>query len=374
MRGLAALDCSGEMQDSRLENESGIVALLGTRFGAEVVVTRREPLSGDASSRRYVRLSLAGDGVPATVVAMVMEDAEAAKTSDEGGEQADCDEIPFVNVGRFLARLGVAVPEIYVDASDIGVLVLEDVGDVPLWDAVVDAPESEVRRLFGLAIEQLLRIQIEGTKRADPHCVGFCRNFDESLYMWELEHFLEWGFSGRLDATLPRSEEVELRRSFSDLAAFLGAQPRVLNHRDYHAWNLHVCDGKIRVIDFQDMLLAAAPYDLATLLGDRTTPSVVTRVLESELVGDYGRAWNAHPDAPWYFDSDRVWQVYTACAVQKAFKVVGRFHFLDRVKGKPGYLRFIPPTLERIRGLLLERDDMSNVHEILQKYFEELRS
>ncbi len=351
----------------------GIAEIVASRFGAAVVVARQEALAGDASTRRYVRLWLDGPGAPPTAVAMVMQDRESAVTSDEVGGVGDSDEIPYVNVHHFLVGCGVAVPELYSDAADGGVLLLEDIGDTPLWDAVAAATDDEVRRLFGLAIEQLLRIQIEGTNRRDDSCVGFRRNFNQELYDWEFEHFIEWGFSGRQDGELPAGELVELRRRFHEISRFLDEQPRVLNHRDFHAWNLFVDGGRIRVIDFQDALLAAAPYDLATLLGDRVTPSAVHPALERKLVGDYGAAWSQRPQAPWRWDEEQLWRVYSACALQKAFKVVGRFHFLDRVKGKPNYLAFVPPTLKRIRGLLAERPELASVWQILQQYFPELR-
>ncbi len=336
-------------------------------------MTKRSAMAGDASTRRYVRVWLEGGGAPSTLVAMVMQDAEAAKLSDEVGEVGVSEEIPYVNVHNFLIRCGVDVPELYLDAADQGVLLLEDIGDRPLWDAVRDAPEAEVRRLFGLAIEQLLRLQIDGTARRDDVCLGFRRNFDRALYEWEFEHFLEWGFSGRLADALPAAEITELRRCFGEISRFLGDLPRVLNHRDFHAWNLFVQDGRVRVIDFQDALLAAAPYDLATLLGDRVTPQAVPPALERELVLDYARAWSSRPGAPWVWDQEEIWRAYSACALQKAFKVVGRFHYLDRVKGKPGYLEFLPPTLERIRILLADRPDLISVSDILQGYFPELR-
>ncbi len=364
------------MAENLLTIHPDLDEMMRVRFGGCVTISRREPIAGDASSlRSYVRLWLDGQDAPATAVAMVMQGLEAAKTSEEGGEEVESDEIPFVNVYHFLVANEVSVPEIYVDAAEDGVLILEDVGDVALWDAVENAPANETRRLFGLAIEQLLRIQIDGTASRDEACIGFSRQFDEDLYMWELEHFLEWGFSG-IDGPPAAAELRELRRCFAKLAADLGNQPRVLNHRDYHAWNLYLHDGRIRVIDFQDLLLAAAPYDLATLLGDRITPSAIDAELERALVADYGNAWAQHPAAPWRFDDEELWRVYRDCALQKAFKVVGRFHYLDRVKQKSSHLRFIPPTLERIQTLLTERDDpeMRVVHEILQPYFAELRA
>ena len=59
-------------------------------------------------------------------------------------------------------------------------------------------------------------------------------------------------------------------------------------------------------------------------------------------------------------------------ALQKAFKVVGRFHYLDLEKGKPGYLRYIPPTLRQLARLLAARPDLSEVRAILARHLPEL--
>ncbi len=250
--------------------------LIRRSFGSDAALAEVEALAGDASTRSYARARLRGPGAPATVVVMLLADRGIAMSSDELAVFAEpLRQLPYVNVHEFLIRIGVAVPELYLDASDEGVLLLEDVGSVTLWDAVQGRRDEEVEELFARAIDQLLLLQVNGTARRDDACIAFQQQFDERLFLWEFEHFLEWGLIDRIDGPLPDSETALLRERFTALARYLDRQPRVLNHRDFHGWNLFVRDGGIRVIDFQDALLAPAPYDLATLLGDRVTPEVV---------------------------------------------------------------------------------------------------
>lgn len=347
--------------------------LVRGRFGSAAEVARLAPLAGDASTRRYVRAWLAGPGAPATAVVMLLADRGIAMSSDELAVFKEAPaELPYVNVHHFMARLGVAIPELYVDASDAGLLLLEDVGDVPLWDAVQGRTDADVVALFERAIDQLLRIELDGTAQRDEHCIAFQQAFDRRLFDWEFEHFIEHGLVNRGARPIPSSELDELRAHFGRVSVFLDAQPRVLNHRDFHSWNLHLHDGRIRVIDFQDALLAPAPYDLATLLGDRDTPKIVTPAIEERLLAYYASAWAARGGAAW--SRQHLWDVYAACALQKAFKVVGRFHFLNAVKGKPGYLRYLPPTWRQIDRLLAARPDLAAVQRILAQYAPELRS
>ena len=360
------------MSDPDADLAARVGELVRRGFGSAAAVERVAPLAGDASTRRYVRAWLRGAGAPATAVVMILADRGIAMSSDELAVFAEPPkEIPYVNVHRFLARLGVALPALYVDASESGMLVLEDIGDVALWDAVQERPDAQVLALFERAIDQLLLIELDGTARRDDQCIAFQQAFDRRLFDWEFEHFIEHGLMQRAGRPIPSSELDELRLHFGRISAFLDAQPRVLNHRDFHAWNLFVQDDRIRVIDFQDALLAPAPYDLATLLGDRDTPRVMRPELEARVLDYYAAAWAARGGAPW--SRAALWDVYAACALQKAFKVVGRFHFLNTVKGKPGYLRYLPPTWRQIDRLLAARPDLAAVRRILAQYAPEPR-
>jgi aminoglycoside/choline kinase family phosphotransferase len=108
------------------------------------------------------------------------------------------------------------------------------------------------------------------------------------------------------------------------------------------------------------------------LLGDRVTPTVIRSDLEQRLLDSYATAWAAAGGTTW--SRDQLWEIYATCALQKAFKVVGRFHYLDKVKGKPGYLRYLPPTWRQIDRLLAMRTDLAPVRRILAQYAPELRS
>lgn len=350
------------------EAPAGMADLVRRRFGAGATIGRFAPLAGDASTRRYGRAWLGGDGVPKTLVVMILADRGVSMSSDELAVfDEPPSELPYVNVHKFLVSIGVAVPELYVDASESGLLLLEDIGDVALWDAAQGSSRSEVKGLFEQAIDQLLNLQIEGTAMRDDRCIAFKQAFDERLFSWEFEHFIEHGLLGRLATPPPDSELATLRLRFGEMARDLGSQPRVLAHRDYHSWNLFVQNQRLRVIDFQDALLAPAPYDLATLLGDRVTPELIDADLERELLGYYAReSWRR--GGPQWKD-DELWGAYTSSALQKALKVVGRFHYLNDIKGKPGYLRYLPPTLRRISYLLAERPDLAEIGRILEPYF-----
>ena len=151
---LVATGASVETQSAPLFDE-----IVRQCFGGRTAVRRFAALAGDASTRRYTRLWLDGPSAPASVVAMVLADRGIALSSEELAVLKEPPtELPYVNVHRFLSSFGVAVPELYADASERGVLLLEDIGDTALWDAAQRQSSETVLRLYQRAIDQLLLI------------------------------------------------------------------------------------------------------------------------------------------------------------------------------------------------------------------------
>ena len=306
-------------------------------FGGDAAVLAADPLSGDASTRRYVRLRLAGSRAPATAVAMVLGEGRFAPGSDEIGGGVVIDELPFVNVGRWFGAQGFAVPTVYHDAAQAdGLLLLEDIGDTTLWAAASGNPAG-APPLFESAVDLLVDIQAAAAHSPDATCYAFRRRFDGVLARWELEHFVEHGIETRHGRSLPAGERATLLAALDPIAAPFDDVSPDLCHRDFMAWNLHVQDGRLRVIDFQDALLGPGTYDLAALLTDRTTGDLVTPALEAALIDRFRRARAAAR-----LSADDVELRYRQCALHRALKVIGRFYFLERVKQKPGYLAYLP--------------------------------
>src|SRR5262245_18520399 len=323
--------------------EAALAGLVSAAFGDGVRVLGAESLHGDASSRRYVRVHL--DGAPApTAVAMVLGEGRFSAGSDElgGGTSA---ELPYVNVGRWLAAQHFPVPELYADrARDDGLLLLEDVGDVTVW-AAVDADPARTEPLFAAAVDLLARLQVAGARRPDPACVAFGRRFDGALAHAELEHFVDHGIETRHGTALAATERADLLAGLAPLEQPFVDGPFVLSHRDYMAWNLHVQDGALRMIDFQDALLAPDAFDLAQLLTDRTTIRRVDAALAAALVTRFQRAM-ADAGLP---VADGFTERYHRCVLQHALKVIGRFYYLEQVRGRPGYLAYLPAVYEVAR-------------------------
>jgi aminoglycoside/choline kinase family phosphotransferase len=353
--------------------ESAIGEKIRAVCGADAEIVSLAPLAGDASSRRYFRATLAEARELSSVIVMALPAESSLPLSSEelAVFKEPLKELPFLNVHRFLSKIGARVPKLYGQWEKEGILILEDLGDIALWDKVQGLPEREVLAWYERAIDELLILQIDGTKGRDDACVAFQQRFDFRLYMWEFEHFLEYGLEKRPGTAVWKSALEELRVIFAEIARRLASEVPCLNHRDYHSWNLMVHDGAVVVIDFQDALLAPPQYDLASLLNDRVTDAVILPHLEERLLRYYMERKAAKTETA--LNAREFLEIYLLSAIQRDLKVVGRFYYLDIVKGKPAYKKFIPPTVRRLKRNLARLPQTEKIIPVLAEYYEEMR-
>ena len=343
---------------------------LHAAFGAGAALDSLAALAGDASSRRYYRAFVQAPQAPKSIIVMELPAGAGLPLSSEELAifREGPRELPFLNVHRLLSKIGVKVPAIYGHWEKERILLLEDLGDTALWDQVQGLAEDQVLNWYRKAIDELLIIHSRGTQSRDDSCIAFQQRFDAKLYLWEFDHFIEWGLEKRPGAKVSAATVGVLKKTFSEIASILERSSTCLSHRDYHSWNLMVHQGAVRVIDFQDALLAPAQYDLASLLNDRITDSVVLPHLEELLIHYYidksrdlsGRALGV----------EEFFEIYRLSAIQRDLKVVGRFYYLDLVKGKPGYKKFIAPTARRLLRNFPLTAQTKIILPLLQDHFE----
>jgi aminoglycoside/choline kinase family phosphotransferase len=353
--------------------EKIVAGKIRAALGGKAALVSLASLAGDASSRHYYRARVEGAASPASLIVMQMAGSFLPLSSEELAIfKEPPKELPFLSVHRFLSQINVRVPALYGAWADEGLLLLEDLGDRSLWDFIQGLPDTEILSWYEKALDQLLLIQVEGTRRKqEASCVAFQQRFDLPLYMWEFDHFIEYGLEKRPGGKIGDGDKKRLRESFEEMARVLAGLAPCLSHRDYHSWNLMVRDGDVAVIDFQDALLAPPQYDLASLLNDRETDRVIRPELENHLVDSYLRKREDMGGQP--VNRDEFVEGYILSTLQRDFKVVGRFYYLDLVKGKPGYKKYIPPTLKRLRRNLERAPRFQKLIPILAAEFEEFR-
>ena len=316
-------------------------------------------LAGHASMRSYWRVGLP----PASLVVMVLPPDARPEEVTKGGAPAVN---PFVDVQRYLAALGVRVPEIRGFYEADGLMVLEDLGDEMLETRLLAGVPAE--QLYPAAIDQLARLRAAAERRPEG-CVAFTRAFDYDLYHWELMHFQEWGLEAWKGAKLSRAEAPVVAAAYERIARALEAEPKGFTHRDYQSRNLMVLpSGEQAVIDFQDALLGPRQYDLVALLRDSYVELPAAFV--EAMIRRYLEGLAAAGGPRLAYEPFR--ETFDLLTVQRKLKDAGRFVFIDRVKKNPDFLRSIPASLRYVREALGRRRDLADLHEILARHVPEL--
>ena len=374
-----------------------VEAALADRFGEaiarEAMLDRR---GGHASLRIYWRVELpapaSGRSYPRgdrVLRALALPEAgatpgEAPPPDPHAGFRDAADAWPFVNVQRYLHRIGMPVPAIdHVDVAR-GVLLIEDLGDElfehAVWRAAgVDFDDHDVPPgpLGGEAVFDLYRTVLDvvlelhrAARRslADPafgeaaRCVAFEREFDREALRWELDHYREWGLQARLGDDAVRPHEAALADAFDRLAGALLALPQTLALKDLQSRNVMRKAGRWYVIDFQDALRAPFVYDLVALLRDSYV--VLDDALVDDLL-DYYVAEGARAGLPWCEDPAAVKRAFHLQTVQRKLKDAGRFIFVEREKGKDEFLPYYEPSVGYARRALDELPDFADLRDVL---------
>lgn len=275
---------------------------------------RSEPLPGDASFRRYVRLTRGRETV------MLMD----APPPEE-------DVRPFTAVAARLRQLGLSAPEVHRADEARGLLLLEDFGD-DTFTRLLEEGESE-EELYLLATDALAALQ--GQRGAAD---GF-PSFGADRFVAGAELFLDWYLPAAGRQATDRDGFAEAMRQV--LAPAL-AGPETLMLRDYHVDNLVRLDGRegaaaCGLLDFQDAAGGPPAYDLASLIEDARRD-----VHESARAAVLARYRDTFPD------SRNLERDIAVLGAQRHIRVLGTFMRLARRDGKPGYLRHLP----RLRRML----------------------
>ena len=248
-------------------------------------------LKGDASSRRFWRVAIdSGKGVelPSTAIAIDLGPDDLplyARKLELLPEPLA--EPPWLNLHRFLRKIGAAVPELYAADRDARMLLVEDVGELPLFDA---AMRGDAGDLYRLAADELLLFHVEGTRRLDADCIAARVAYDERLFRWELEQFVEFGLIRRrqaCDATRSRPNSTISRRGWAVCRASFRIATITAITCSCNAPQPSRTSRWLRVIDFQDALMAPAAQDLAVLLTTRDAARIITPTIERRVLDYY---------------------------------------------------------------------------------------
>ncbi|MDY7091764.1 MAG: phosphotransferase [Acidobacteriota bacterium] len=271
-----------------------------------------EPLGGDVSPRTYARARRA-DGTVVIVASYPEHQRDVFHR--------------FLATTELFENAELRVPKIFASDEEELRMVLEDVGAQTLYEL---SPRPWAERLPHYLHAADLARRIGELPAAEVHDLNPV--LDGAALRRELDQTRDrfWRPQGLLSKPL----ETRFEAFLDTLCEHIDQEPRCPNHRDYMVRNLVPIPSEgpnqLAILDHQDLRLAPASYDLASLLNDSHFPpseieaAILARVLPK--------------------DADLL--SYRRCAVQRTLKAIGTFAAFAH-RGFPKHLPLIPPTLGR---------------------------
>jgi aminoglycoside/choline kinase family phosphotransferase len=315
-------------------------------------------LHGDASYRTYYR-AIADDGQ--SYIVMQMPEGKQSASEEITNFNGTHQELPFINVSKYLKECGLPVPEIVAQGHEHHILILEDLGDRLMGDLVSDKDATVQREWYGKAIDLLVRMQKQTEKHRDNNCVAFQRSFDSTLFDWEFDHFLEYCIEARLKKTLSAEDLATFKKYSRKISREIENLPYGFTHRDFQSRNLLFKNDSLFVIDFQDALMGPRVYDLVSLLRDSYVK--LPSELVQELISYYAGSKK--------LDAKEIGQQFDMVTVQRKLKDAGRFVYIDHVKRNPKFLKFIPTSLGYVKEAFGRIEEYKGLYDTLARYLPE---
>jgi hypothetical protein len=314
------------------------------------------PLTGDASDRRYFRVLLRDE--PSQVLAIHPGPIEF-------------EALPFVSVARLLSAMPVPVPAILGHSNALGIIALQDLGDVTLQAHLGAASPAEHAALYRQAVTIIDTLQRRGAELATPGEGPYAIAFDAEKLTWELQFFTKHFLEAYRGADLSAASRGALAEEYAALAGELAAEPRVLCHRDYHSRNLMLHEGVLHLIDFQDTRMGPDTYDLVSLLRDSYVD--FSEQQAEELIAFFlalrgQRAHHASRDA----DAHEYRRRFDLMALQRNLKALGTFGFQTTSRANTVYIQYIPRTLRYARANLERHPRFARLRQLLAEHIDEL--
>lgn len=310
---------------------------------------RREPLTGDASTRSYERLHL-----PDGQTLIFMDQPPAAESQPCPPDASPQDRAAlgynalarlaagrveaFVACAGYLTSRGLSAPGIVAADPAAGLAVLEDLGD-DLYARLIERGADE-GPLYDAAIDALTALHAEPPPAvlSAAGCEWPLLDYDEVALKTAADLFPEWlpRFDPRVRLDAAAAAEWEalwapIRRRGAEGAA-------VFCHRDYHAENLiwlpkRQGAARVGLLDFQDAVRAHPAWDLSMLLHDARRDVSAEREAAS-----LARYFAANPKV----DEAQMRSDYAALGALNIVRILGVFSRLVVRDAKPRYAGFMP--------------------------------
>ncbi len=312
-----------------MQKKRQLKKLYTSLFDEDVLNLLEMPRSG--SYREYYRLT--GES-GRTVIGVYNEDHKENRA--------------FLSFCRHFTAYGLAVPKIYAEDLENHIYLLEDLGDVTLYEYLSGVYKNGIfpQALIDLykdVLRELPKFQLVAGKTLD---YGKCyprTRFDRQSIMWDLNYF-KYYF---LKLAKISFDEQELENDFNRFADYLlETECDFFLYRDFQSRNIMLKDGKPYFIDFQGGRYGALQYDVASLLYDAKAD--IPQHIRDGLYEYYLDVLSEH----YPVDRESFTKYYHAYVLVRILQAMGAYGFRGFYEKKQHFLKSVPYAVENIAYLL----------------------
>lgn len=308
-------------------------------------------LKGDASDRNYYRLKFTNsENAASSVVVMQLANPPIPKG------------IPFVTTQAYLMEFRIDVPELYYIDEEKGLIFLEDLGDVTLEEKLKTSTHEEQEKYYRQAIDILLNMQVEGTRRLRNEIPARNLAFDLKKLTWELDFMTTHFIEGFLNKSISLQDRRILQEGFSRICSLLENQKRYFCHRDYHSRNIMLSGNKLYLLDFQDARMGPCQYDLASLLRDSYFK--LNSELSGSLLNYYINKKEEIEDEA--VNRDEFLKIFDWMCIQRNLKALGTFGYQVNSRKNNRYREAIPRTVEYVFENLGKYNELEKLEKCIE--------
>jgi hypothetical protein len=259
------------------------------------------------------------------------------------------------------------VPGVLGHSDELGIIALQDLGDVTLQAHLGASSPAEHAALYRQAVTLIEQLQRRGADLESDQYPPYRVAFDVEKLTWELEFFATYFVQGYRGVPLDASERAALSEEWRAIVHELAAEPRVLCHRDYHSRNLMLREGSLYIIDFQDARMGPDTYDLVSLLRDSYV-DIGDRELD-ELIAYFLAVKRSDSAAA---SDDEFRRRFDLMALQRNLKALGTFGYQTVTRRNTVYIQYMPRTLRYARTNLEKHPRFARLRGLLAAHIEEL--
>ncbi|MEX0982315.1 MAG: RNase adapter RapZ [Bacteroidales bacterium] len=255
--------------------------------------------------------------------------------------------VSFTTFANHFRGLGLNVPEIIAVGDDQQTYLQSDLGDTRLHELIVSRSsnrlDEKLLQLYRSAIDQLVKMQVEGDKGLDYSVAVPRPAFDKQSVLWDLNHFKYYflKLSG-----IPFDEQ-QLEEAFDVCAEIVsGVEPQGFMFRDFQSRNIMVSHGEVYLIDFQGGRRGPLHYDLASLL--LQSNAALNGADRDQLISYYLERLSTYREV----DRDAFMADYYLVALVRVLQALGAYGLRGLIEKKAVFLQSIPAGLENLENLL----------------------